>query len=248
MLNLFSRRKSVRLNAFTSTPRLAEVLPPLQLSDSLPDWWQKTAAFARLPPAVPAPFSRIPTIKHCYGLQQLFKYGIGLPLWHDVNIGIEADGKVLSWGRNRKLSRPGDSHPIEQYSEAFSGNVQHYKFTSPWLFVCEAAVPFVWAHPTYHQKDPFKFQTMIGIAEYRHQHSTHVNVLLPKVPGQRTERTFAAGEMLVYLLPITDANVAVMAHEVTDQEMERISFTQNITNEGLLFSRRRRVAPHVPHG
>src|SRR4051812_30569110 len=132
MLAFVKRFRPVTLYAFTSTPRLAEVLPPVSLSQSPPRWWKNTPSHVALPTGL-APNSQLPTIKHCYGLQELFKRAIGFRLWHDVTVSIETDGRILSQGFNAALKRAGDPHPSIQFPNAFSGNTQHFKFYSPWL-------------------------------------------------------------------------------------------------------------------
>jgi hypothetical protein len=147
---------------------------------------------------------RIPTIKHCYALQELFKRAIGLPLWHDVNVACDADGNVVGTGCNARLGTAGAPHAIEQFERAFSVKTQHFKFHSPWLFVCEEPTHFIWSHPFYHQPNPFRFQTLGGIVEYQHQHDTSVNIVFQRPTDGRIDLSFVAGEMMVYIVPTSD--------------------------------------------
>jgi hypothetical protein len=101
-------------------------------------------------------------------------------------------------------------------------------------------------HPIYHQRDPFRFHTMSGVVEYRHQHATAINVLLPRVPNQRIELSFAAGEMMAYLLPMTPSPIKVIAEEISQAEMDRVNAAKNFSFFPLMFNRRHAVQPYIP--
>lgn len=238
------RSDKVVLRAFTSKPRLAEILPPIPLADCLPEWWKQAEAYTENPQK-PKVLSRLPTIKHCYAVQELFRRAIGFRLWQDVNLAIETDGQIVSEGPNPKV-KPGGYHAVTQFPNAFGATVQHYKFYSPWSFVCEQMVHFAWTHPFYHQRDPFRFQTMDGLVEYRHQHTTNINILIPRPTQDRVELSFTAGEMMAYLIPMTDLPVQVLAEEVDREEFDRINFAMTVTQRQLLFNRRHRVKPYTP--
>jgi hypothetical protein len=249
----FGRRKQVVLHAFTAVPRLAEVFPPDGLHRMPPKWWSELPSYVDTPHLsshshltnVNSVVSKIPTIKHCYALQELFKHAIGIRLWQDIDIAMEPDGSVLSRGPGPRAAKAGDAHPLSQFHNAFVGDAQHFKLFSPWLFVCDSLVHFMWTHPFYHQRDPFRFQTMSGVVEYRNQHNTEINILFPRVRHKRTEISIAAGEMMAYVLPLTDVDVKVVASEISPKEMERKNYARYFTLRPLLFNRRHNVAPEV---
>ena len=78
---------------------------------------------------------------------------------------------------------------------------------------------------------------MPGSVEYRNQHSTNVNVIFQKPPAPR-DIDFTAGEMLCYLIPMTDVRVDLVVEEVSEAELERVNYTRNITTRPLLFNRK----------
>jgi len=242
----FTRTTPITLYAFTSVPTLAEVFPPVELTKCFPEWWRNLPSHATLPQSNGRAVSQPPTIKHCYALQELFKRGIGLRLWRDVFVTIEADGNVVSDGPKAKTVRLGTSHPSFQFPNAFNTTTQHYKFFSPWSFVCEQAVHFTMTHPMYHQRDPFRFHTMTGLVEFRHQHSTEINILLPRVAGQRTELSFTAGEMMAYLVPMSASPVKIIAEEISAAEMDRVNAAKHFTLFPILFNKRHRLPPYIP--
>lgn len=242
----FTRTTPITLYAFTTVPTLAQVFPPIELTKCFPDWWRTMPSHAAIPAPKGFAVSRPPTIKHCYALQELFKHGIGLRLWRDVFVSFEADGSVVSDAPKSATARVGTSHPSFQFPQAFNATTQHYKFFSPWAFVCEQPVHFTMTHPIYHQRDPFRFHTMTGLVEYRHQHGTEINVLLTRPAGQRLEVSFAAGEMMAYLIPNSSSPIKVVAEEVSQAEMDRVNAAKHFSFFPIIFNRRHRLPPYIP--
>jgi hypothetical protein len=114
--------------------------------------------------------------------------------------------------------------------------------------VCEKPVQFLWTHPFYHQPNANRFHTMPGIVEYRNQHATNVNVVLPKPEGERSEIQFAAGEMLAYIFPMTEGHLKLSVEEISERDMKRINAARSVTFKPLFFNRAHRIAPWLPKG
>ena len=87
---------------------------------------------------------------------------------------------------------------------------------------------------------------MTGLVEYRHQHATEINVLLPRVPDQRIELSFAAGEMMAYLLPMSTSRIEVIAEEISPAEMDRVNAAKHFTFFPIVFNKRHRLPPYIP--
>ena len=236
----------VELRALTAVPRLAEFLPVTKLSRSLPDWWRDLpSTFEPPPPPPPPPNSKSPppmprpqtqlSSKHCYAMQETFKTGLGIPLWADHTISLTPDGRANAQAPGK--GKPGTQHPPLQFTGMLAPSALHFKFHSPWWLVSKKSVHFWMCHPFYHQRDPFRYHAMSGSVKYRNQHSTNVNVVFRK-PAAPTDIEFSAGEMICYLIPMTDLRVDLVVEEVSDAEIERINFTRNITTRPLLFNRK----------
>ena len=242
---LWKKPERVKLRALTAVPRLADFLPVTKLSRSTPEWWRDLPSTYELPkppsppgkpapPPPPRPQTQL-SAKHCYAMQETFKNGLGIPLWADHVVSLTPDGKVNAMAPGK--GKPGTQHPSAQFTGMLAPNSAHFKFTSPWWLVCEQSVHFWMCHPFYHQRDPFRYHAMPGSVEYRNQHSTNVNVIFQK-PAEPRDIDFAAGEMLCYLIPMTDVRVDLVVEEVSEAEIERVNYTRNITTRPLLFNRK----------
>jgi hypothetical protein len=242
---IWIKPERAKLRAFTSTPRLAEFLPVTKLSRALPDWWKdlpSTFEPPKPPPPPPGSNKALPprpktmlSSKHCYAMQETFKSGIGIPLWADHTLSVNPDGRVHATSPGN--GKAGSQHPGQQFTGMLAPSALHYKFNSPWWLVCEKPVHFWMCHPFYHQRDPFRYHAMSGSVEYRNQHSTNVNVILRK-PQAPVDIEFTAGEMICYLMPMTDMRIDLEVEEVSPAEIERINYTRFITTRPLLFNRK----------
>jgi hypothetical protein len=218
------------------------VLPVTKLSRFLPDWWRKLPPTFDMP-MPPQPDPRMPprpqkqlSAKHCYAMQEVFKTGLGIPLWADHIVSVAPDGRAQALAPGQAM--PGDQHPPPQFNGMLSPNSVHFKFHSPWWLVADRPMHFWMCHPFYHQRDPFRFHAMPGAVEYHNQHSTNVNVILPR-PGKPTDIEFAAGEMIAYLIPMEDVRIDLVVEEASEAEINRVNFTRFITSRPLLFNRKR---------
>lgn len=246
-----TRKAKLKLYALTSTAGLATIAPPVRLLNKLPSWWTQLDAYADLgdpkgPLAKRFRRVKIPTARHCYSMQEVFKRGIGLPLWSDTRVVIDADGRLDVEGRNPQVPAAGTAHPEQQFAGLAECSVQHLKFMSPWSFVCERAVQFLWAHPFYHQPNVFRFHTLPGIVEYRNQHATNVNVMLSRRSGERQEFEFVAGELLAYIFPVSDDKLTLSVEEVSERELDRVNCASKVTAQPLLLNRKLGMEPWLP--
>lgn len=243
-------RQPIRLHAFTSTIGLPDILPPAKLSETLPTWWKQLAAYAEGSETLTKPLelTRLETARHCYSMNEVFKKGIGIPLWADTRVVLQANGSIEAYSANRDLRPVGGAHHPQQYPGLLSPGIQHFKFMSPWSFVCEKPIAFVWTHPFYHQPDSFKFHTMPGIVEYKHQHSTNVNTVIPRTHGERRELLFSAGEMLAYIFPMSQESVELSVEEVSEQDFKRINASSSVTSKPLFLNKALHISPWLPAG
>jgi hypothetical protein len=248
MLTLLRREPKITLHACSAWPGLVDILPPQRLLKLLPEWWKSLPDHVSLTETVGPTEGherKLMTAKHCYGMQELFKRAIGLRLWCDIEVTVMADGHVLA-RRPGSTGQPGVIHPEAQHRGAIGSSGQHYKLYSPWAFVCNSEIQFAWIHPFYHQSDAFRFHTMPGIVEYRNQHSTNVNMIFPRPRAARSELTLSAGEVIAYIVPLTEATIDLSPQEVSTAEMQRINCAEKVSFKPIMFRRKFNVPPfHV---
>lgn len=236
MFSIFKREKPVVLRFITKNDGLVDLFPPKPLSQCVPTWWKNTPSYLESPsvdprtkkPIVPRPSKLQKTVKHCYSIQKTLERGIALPLWQDMYITVDHNGKAHPVGPAQAPNTLGEQHPKAQYPGLLSDDWVNFKFKGGWLAYTEEYVPFYMTNPFYHMQD-HQWQAMPGVIEFHHQHNLNVNTILRKPEGtneapKAIEYEFKAGDTLAYLVPMTDRKIIIKAEQVSEKEYEKLKF------------------------
>lgn len=220
MIFLF-KKKPIHLDCFTSVGVVADLTPITKSSEFLPEWWKKIKN-VQLSNERGVMFD-VATMRGCTGFIDLFKHGVIIPSWTELNIKIGDDG--VNWVHPIKsgtvLNAPVTSHPSYQYGDHFEDHI-HLKITSPWCFYEKTGVNFYWSGFTWGLLDKFpNFTFLNGVIEFKHQHNTNINIFARKerFPYQYNIKTEIP---LIQIVPISDKPVKPHIHCVDDREFERL--------------------------
>lgn len=209
---IFFKPKTVTLDCFTTNNSLAELFPISTMSEHIPSWWKSMKN--------EVPISSFPigmgTIKRCPGFTGLFKKGICIPAWSEYRLYQDPIHGFSHIGPNSMAD--GNQHQETQY--AFE-NYQHFKLISPWLIKEKTGVNFAMVQASWHNNSPCDIHVPTGMLEFKYQHSTHINLLAPK-PENVKEYSISAGQPLAYLIPMTEKNVNVKVHVVSNEEWSKL--------------------------
>lgn len=223
MLFIF-KKKTVVLDCVTSNPAINELYPIVKSSEVLPKWWKQ----------LPDKFvcNRNPefdnldmynaTMKTCTGFVDLHKNSISIPLSCDVNVQTKDNG-VFGYmfadntGAEKCLAI--DSHNRQEFGSEFD-HLIHLKIVSPWLLFEKTGINFHATMPFWHHIKRLN-QLFIppGVVNYKFQHSSHINIFVPKVNDLIK---FSAGIPLLNLMPLTEKKVKVKTHVVDDLEYTQL--------------------------
>lgn len=212
MFTIFRRPGKIHVDCFTYLPNLTKLFPVLYAHERIPVW-HKT-----LPPTIKTPSGPMRgTMKTCPGVSDLFKKGMILQSWSDVYLDWSKPGASgLYWEPNDI----GESHVSAQWnnSKAFEDYI-HFKFLSPWKFVEKTEVKWLmldtfWLDPN------VKYVVPTGMLEYKYQHTTNVNMWIPKNAFPKN-LTIPAGKELTQIIPLSDKDVVLHQHEIEESEYIR---------------------------
>jgi hypothetical protein len=168
----------------------------------------------------------IPTAKRCVGIVNLFTTGFILPSWTDFKIEMMKDG--LFYKHDPMNSLDANPHPEFMYWENLYKGFQHVKISSPWLIREKSGVKFHWASPVYHNTEQHaNFQTLSAIVDFKAQCNTHVNMFIKK----GSTLTVNAGDPLVHIVPLSENDVELRNHVVSEQEYNTIA--NNFTRKSM---------------
>lgn len=214
----FFKRKKIHLDCFTQYGVIANDSPIAKTSEFIPEWWRK------LPLTVPATNEygvelQNPTMRSCIGFTELYRLGVTIPLWSDLNIRIASDNYSYQYKMpNNSIS----DHPPIQHGFTYK-NFIHIKITNPWFFKEKTGVSFLcvenpWEKLLHHPK----MQIMSGVLNFDYQHSCHINAFFTK-ESQPYQYNLETGLPLMQLVPLSDNQIEPHVHVVDDAEYLRIA-------------------------
>ena len=243
MFNLFGSKKLV-VDAYTYkhsifytyNPKIAREYAPSYLKD--------------MPAIIENPYNGVPmsTLRGCVGLRKLYSQGIILPLWTDVIVNIPESPKE---GTNNPPGTPGvivadlttriQSHPTEQWSNFVDPRLfVHTKLESPWLFYCKEEIDWIFAGCSWNQKDPLEAEILPGCLDFKYQHQTNVNILIKR--NTTNSRLFMeAGTPIVHLIPVTERDIELKIHLVSEDEYMHMSASNAPTSFTNNYNKSRKI-------
>jgi hypothetical protein len=212
----FFKKKKIVVDAFTHAAYIHDYFKIKKAIDSAPDWWKKLPKqfMAKNEHELEYPVS---TLKRCDGFLELYKSGFVFPLWSDLIIETyESNQWKYQFADN---STPFQIHGLEEMGNTFN-HVNHGKILSPWVFKEKIGVKFYWAEPMWNNMlRNYDVRVLPGVVNYKYQHSTHINIFLPK-KAQRIE--LFAGDPMVHIIPLSESDVEIRTHLVSHEEQARL--------------------------
>lgn len=212
---MFKKSRKAVLNLYTTRVDAYHYAQWQKASSVKPKWWKD---IPNIEPSFDMPFGG-QTMKHCTGFNDLYKNAFLIPLWSDVMLGYSKKGesgwKYVFADEVSKLT----CHPQFQRGEWLpEDQYQHFKFNTPWMAECTDDINFLYTSAEYQNNNPFKFFTLNGVVNYKEFLGTDVNVVLPR-QDEDTEIVLPKNEILAMVVPLTDKQVEIRHHLITQDEM-----------------------------
>lgn len=223
MFTFFFKKSKITLDCFTYIPEIEKLFPIIPAEERIPSFWKN------IPTTVKHMGPMRGTMKTCPGVSTLFKSGFIVQSWSDIWIGIE--NNALRW----LPEEMGEAHNPKQWGDALKG-FNHIKLVSPWRIKEKTGVNFLYTNCFWHD-DQFKPVVVNGVVEYKYQHTTSVNMLIPKKMFP-AELTIPAGKELAQVIPLSESDVNIKLHTVTPLEYERLN-AYNFAMNGQYFKRKK---------
>lgn len=208
MFNIFRRPSKIYVDCFTDVEELPKLFPIIHASERIPNFWKT------LPTTVPHLGPQRGTMKTCPGVSSLYRTGFIIQSWSDYWIDVE--NNKLSW----QPQGAAESHNPSQWNDAFK-NHYHLKLVSPWRIREKTGVKFMFTNTIWHDEE-FKPKVLNGIVEYKYQHTTSVNMLIPKNMFPKSQ-LIPAGKELAHIVPLSEKDVVIKMHVVDDKELNKLA-------------------------
>ena len=215
----FFKKKQVHIDFFTARKEVYKYAPIEQANKFLPRWWRD------LP--IPPKNSTNINMRYCTGLNDLYKRGVVVPLWSDLNIGIGALGTESGSYQYSDNTSAADFHPVQQRG-SFAPDSLHIKLINPWNARCSEDIRWISIGTQYNQQSLSDYALVNGVLEFRYQHSMNINLMFARHAAE-SSYFIEHGTPLMHLIPLDDRSVVHHNHLVSIDEMikmksARISF------------------------
>jgi len=219
-VSFFNFNKTLELTAYTCRPEVYNYVPVVLAKKYLPEWVRKSKSEVIDPKKGP-----IPTIKKCVGLRDLYRKGVVIPLWTDIDATINPIGEKVDHfdfnaaDQHTKLFL----HTENQFGQCpHLACFQHIKIESPWAFVANKNVQFLCLEPTWNYAGVFNgVQTLGASVSFNKQHATHVNMLLQKKEVPATY-AFEFKLPLYHVIPLYDGDFKLNVELVSKDDYKGI--------------------------
>ena len=213
----FLRRSTIVVDCFVNSQPIHDLFPIRKANHFYPEWWKDLPKTFEVKSEfdVNVPVS---TMKSCIGFINLYRNGFILPLWSDLIIEKDINGCRY------QFSSPDNQgihdHDPAQYVGAFE-NSTHMKILSPWILKEKTGVNFLWTEPTWNNITLFEnLNVLPGIMDFKYQHGSNINALIPNID---IKLLIKAGEPLVHIIPISEKDVKIKTHVITENEYKKMN-------------------------
>jgi hypothetical protein len=221
-MNLLFRKKKLVLKAYTYNSCAYEFFTVAKAHHFYPEWWKKLPSYHEQ--VVGVMNMRAPTMKTCAGIIDIYKHGLVLPLWSDLQIKIAEHGQWAGMFSDDSCKQP-TSHPRYQIGEenAESDDCIHVKLDAPWLLVDvnKTGVSFLETGCFWNNiSTQYMLQICPGVLNFKYQHSMNINTLVSKTPR---EFVIPANTPMTQIIPLSDRPLELQVELVSREDFFRIN-------------------------
>jgi len=227
------KKKKIILDCFTTDPFSYEFAPISPATKYYPNWWQELPSSHHVMDN-DQQMREFVTMRHCRGFTDLFKSSYIMPFWGHLEILLNEEQHLYKWitnfGLGEGIKQVGE-HSRNQFPGFVDEKFQHLKLTTPWFFRTNRFVKFIMTDPSWCRKDLTSYSVLSGVVDYKYQTGANINLMAEYKNGERSIK-FEPGDPVAMLTPLTEEDVDLKCHLVTERELEKeIPFHRLYTNE-----------------
>jgi hypothetical protein len=211
-MNWFRRPGVIHLDCFTSNSEAYTFNKINHTRYFIPEWWKNLSKYDE---TQVHPYG---SMKSCYGLIDLFRKGVVLPLWTDLVLYLgEIGSNEFMWQYADSKSNA-EIHTAGQRGTYLpETHFQHLKLESPWLFECKEDLHWMTQGITWCFDDPSLIIPQ-GMLNFKYQIGTNFNFFL-KRKEEKQKFIMEAGQPLLQFIPMSEKKIVLHHHLVDDREM-----------------------------
>jgi hypothetical protein len=214
---LFKKRK-IYLDCFTQHGIVAQDNPIQKASNFIPDWWKKLPKGYQHKTELGVDIFK-PTMKGCLGFIDLYRSGLIVPLWSDLNFKVQNGQFYYQFAHNDGVI---GHHNSEQHLGGLK-NLLHFKIISPWFFKETRGINFFVTSCIWSSLDHMpKLHILNGVVNFKINQACNINGFA-SLENQPYQYNLEAGMPLVQIIPLSEEDVIPVIHTVSEAEWMKIS-------------------------
>lgn len=213
----FFKKKQLHVDFFTCRSEVYDYASIDQASKFIPRWWRDLPKLSKGETSF--------NMRYCSGFNDLYKRGVIIPLWSDLNVVIGPQGTTGGAYQYSDMTSKADYHPQEQRGDFASDSI-HLKLINPWVARCSEDVPWISIGTQYNQQSLSDYALVNGILEFKYQYGININLMFARHAAERSI-LIEHGTPLMQLIPLDGRKVVHHNHLVSADEMAKI--TRNST-------------------
>lgn len=207
---LWIKKSKIIVDAFTANSTAYELFPIDHAIKFVPDWWKNAPKEYEVRELFP-----VSTIKRCPAVIETFKHGLMLPLWSDLAIATRGgDNWEIKFSDPRTSIEPHDAGQWNMYADP--QKYMHIKLMSPWALKTKEEIYWTYGKPTWNFPVDNNLFMAPGIINFKTQHSTHVNILMPL--EARSPYIINAGQPVAHMIPLTEKEIDIRTHLISEED------------------------------
>jgi|688.fasta_scaffold00233_25 hypothetical protein len=224
MFSFFHRSSVIHLDCFTSSNDAYKFAPIVYSNQAKPEWYD--GVLKPQPTNTKWPQFKlnedgniyfdwnisIRTVRACPGFHELYKRGFMLENWCDFVVNVNGTGDISYNFSN------GKAPILHGYHQVDPGFKDHHilKLNSPWIIQSKEDVQFI-VVPAQWSLEKYNFHILPGMVNFHHQ--TGSNVFLAIHKFKQDQFAIHMGQPLVQFIPLSDKNIKIHNHIVTEAEL-----------------------------
>lgn len=225
MFTFFNRTPKIYVDNFTYLQHVYEYVPIIKASKAIPEWWKSLDRGGKTTYSGAPNYerNRNQTMKTCYGALELFKRGMILEYWADIEVHSEEDFFLYYYSCGKKP----DSHPDFQRGQGFE-KYHHLKLVSPWCTKEKTGVHFLYMGAEY-SLDNIDIKVPPGILNFSWNNSSNFNFFFPK---KQYKFDIRMGQPLAHIIPLSDGELVIKNHLISSAEYDSIKLHSTSSHYG----------------
>lgn len=163
---------------------------------------------------------KLPTIKKCLGILDLYKHGFILPMWTDFVCQPQKAAENKCAPGLMQSPFMFNVHDKRQFSGLFDDHIV-MKLVSPWMFREKTGVKFLWTTPSWNRVHENNFSHLPAVVSYEYQSQVNVNIFINK---KSEDFILTSGTPMVHIIPLTEHKVEFRNHlvDIKDKEYQKL--------------------------